>query len=351
MNTRIRSSVRNMVPYVPGEQPNLPNIIKLNTNENPYPPSPAVARVLASVNADDLRLYPDPLCVQLRQSLASLYRCKPSQILVANGSDEALRLCADAFVENDGTIGYFDPSYSLYPVLAATRGFATKPVSLWPNLAWKMDADYTASLFFLANPNAPTGMPFDKAKVKAFCEKFNGIVVIDAAYADFADEMCDDLAFSLPNVLVCRTLSKSYSLAGLRLGFLMGAESLIEALYKIKDSYPIDRLAQAVAIAAVEDQAWMRGNVAKIKATRIRLTRELRAMGWTVCDSAANFLWTKPGSAEHQLGDAAHIFKTLRAHSIVTRFWNAPNLSDYLRITIGTDEQIDALLAALKNIV
>jgi histidinol-phosphate aminotransferase len=344
MNTRIRASVRDMTAYVPGEQPKLPNIVKLNTNENPYPPSPNVARAVAALDPADLRLYPDPGCAALRAMLAALHGCTASQILVANGSDEALRLCADAFVENDGTIGYFEPSYSLYPVLIAMRGVPSKPVDLWPEMTWRMPADYSASLFYLTNPNAPTGMLFEKTQVRGFCERFPGVVVIDEAYVDFSREHCLDVALALPNVLVCRTLSKSYSLAGLRLGYLVGCENLIAALCKLKDSYNIDRLAQAAATAAIGDQDWMRANVRRIQATRARLTAALRGMGWQVCESESNFLWTRPAGRA-----AKDVFDALRRRSIVVRHWSGPRIGDYIRITVGTDEQIDTLLAALRE--
>lgn len=344
MNTRIRATVREMTPYVPGEQPKLPNIVKLNTNENPYPPSPAVAKALAALDPADLRLYPDPSCAGLRAKLAELHGCAPEQVLVANGSDEALRLCADAFVENDGTIGFFEPSYSLYPVLAAMRGVPSKPVDIWPELAWRMPDGYSASLFFLANPNAPTGMLFDKVRVREFCARFPGVVLIDEAYVDFAREDCLDLALGLPNVLVCRTLSKSYSLAGLRLGYLVGSAELIGAVLKLKDSYNIDRLAQAAALAAVTDQDWMRGNVRRIQATRARLAAALRGMGWTVCGSEANFLWAVPSGRT-----AREVFDALRRRAIVVRHWPGPRIGDYIRITVGTDAQIDTLLAALRE--
>ena len=337
-----------MTPYVPGEQPRLPNLVKLNTNENPYPPSPAVERALCGIKAETLRLYPDSVCTALRDTLAALFDCTPANILVANGSDEALRLCTDAFVEPDGSIGYFDPSYSLYPVLAAMRGISARPVNLWPELTWKMPPQYAAPLFFLANPNAPTGMAFEKERIAEFCAAFPGVVVIDEAYADFARENCLDLALSLPNVLVCRTLSKSYSLAGLRLGFLIGSESLIDALYKIKDSYPIDRIALVLAEAAVSDQAHKNANVQKIIATRTRVARELQARGWHVLPSETNFLWCRPPAREDARPPAAVVFKALREKSIIVRYWDAPNLDAFLRITIGTDSQMDALLNALR---
>jgi len=232
----------------------------------------------------------------------------------------------------------------LYPVLSAMRGVSSAPVALWPELTWRMPEGYEASLFFLANPNAPTGMLFPKREVHVFCKRFPGVVVIDEAYAEFARENGLDLALCLPNVLVCRTLSKSYSLAGLRLGYLVGDAALIEAVGKLKDSYNIDRIAQTLAFAALSDPEWMRGNVERIRATRARLTARLRGMGWTVCESDANFVWTRPSERT-----ALEVFEALRRRSIVVRYWPGPQLGEYLRITIGTDAQVDRLLAALQE--
>ena len=338
-----RASVRALSPYVPGEQPKIPDIVKLNTNENPYPPTPSIRSVLDALRIEDLRLYPDPGADALRERIAALHGCDLANILVANGSDEALRLCIDAFCESDGTVGYVEPSYSLYPVLADIRGLAKRPLDLWPDLDWCVPPDYAANVFFLTNPNAPTGHLFDKAAIRAFCETFPGVVVIDEAYADFAGISCVDLALSLPNVLVCRTLSKSYSLAGLRLGWLVGSAGLVAALDAIRDSYNVDRIAQAVACAALDDPAWMRDNVARIVATRGRLTEALRARGWTVGDSATNFLWARPPAGQ----DAADVFRALREKAVVVRYWSAPRLRDFVRITVGTDAQCDRLLAAL----
>ncbi len=359
-NPRIRASVRALSPYVPGEQPKVPDIVKLNTNENPYPPTPAIRAVLDGLSVADLRLYPDPDCDVLRARVAAVCAPRPADaapsapsgvgataanVFVANGSDEALRLCIDAFCEPDGSVGYVDPSYSLYPVLADIRGVAKRPLDLWPDLAWRVPAGYSASVFFLTNPNAPTGHLFDKADLRDFCASFPGVVVIDEAYADFAGVSCTDLALSLPNVLVCRTLSKAYSLAGLRLGFLVGSPELIEALHAIKDSYNIDRIAQAVALAALDDQSWMLANVAKIRATRDRLAAALRGRGWRVFDSATNFLWASPPAPR----TATEVFRHLRERAVIVRHWTAPRLCDFLRITVGTDADIDRLLANLPQ--
>lgn len=338
----IRQSVEALVPYVPGEQPQGGGIVKLNTNENPYGPSPRVADALRAASPDDLRLYPDPVSSGLVRQVAELHGCAADQVFIGNGSDEVLALCARAFAERDGSIGWFDPSYSLYPVLAAIEDIPARPVPLPPDFSWTMPRAYGASLFFLTNPNAPTSLLFPKEQVAAFCRAFPGVVLVDEAYVDFAPADCVDLALSLPNTLVARTLSKSYSLAGIRLGYAVGPAPLIAALHKIKDSYNVSRLTQALAAAALADQAWMRRNVEKIAATRERVSRELRARGWTVLDSATNFLFAKPPH-----GRARDVFETLRAKRIFVRYFSAPATSAYLRITVGTDGQMDALLAAV----
>jgi len=216
-------------------------------------------------------------------------------------------------------------------------------VDIWPDLTWWMPPDYEVSLFYLTNPNAPTGLLFDKHKISDFCRDFAGVVLIDEAYADFARENCMDLALELPNVLVCRTLSKSYSLAGLRLGYLVGPVELIAALDKLRDSYNIDRFAQVVALAAIRDQSWMRANVERIAKTRTRLTRALRELGWEVRDSETNFVWARPPQP------ASEVFAALRERAIIVRYWNSPYLKDYIRITVGTEEQIDKLLQVLRK--
>lgn len=349
---RIRASVRALDPYIPGEQPKLPNIIKLNTNENAYPPTPTLRGVLQALNPDDLRLYPEPNCDALRTHIATALNIPTQNLFIANGSDEALRLCIDAFCENNGSVGFVQPSYSLYPVLADIRGIQQRPLDLWPSnpsatslAPLSAPPDYSASVFFLTNPNAPTGHLFDKESVRAFAASFPGIVVIDEAYADFSGTSCIDLALSLPNVLICRTLSKAYSLAGLRLGFLIGSTELLEALYAIKDSYNVDRIAQAVASAALDDQAWMHANVHKILATRTRLTDTLRARGWRVFDSATNFLWASPPAPQR----ATDVFQHLRSQAVIVRYWPGPQLGDFLRITIGTEAQTDRFLEALEK--
>ena len=335
-----------MAGYQPGEQPSGSGVIKLNTNENPYPPSPRVAEALAALAVESLKLYPDPVCRRLREIIAKLHKCVPEQVFCANGSDEALALATRAFVEDNGAVGFFEPSYSLYPVLTQIRGAKQQPVALGSNFKWQMPKLPECSLFFLANPNAPTGELFDKKNVKSFCRRFQGVVILDEAYVDFSKETCMDIAIELPNVLAVRTLSKAYSLAGLRFGYAVGAAPIIEALYKIKDSYNVSRFTQEAAAAALLDQAWLRRNVRRIKATRSRMAKALQTLGFHVHPSETNFLWTRPPSGGIS---AASLYKALRQRKILVRHFEGPRTSDYLRITVGSDSQVDAFLASLKN--
>ncbi len=341
----IRASVQRLQAYVPGEQPRDPGVVKLNTNENPYPPAPGVTEALRAYPVESLRRYPDPLSEPLRHAIAGRHGCDPAQTLVVNGSDEALALCTRAFVEHEGSIGYFEPSYSLYPTLAAIREAETRPVPLGPDFAWAMPSDYTASLFFLTCPNAPTGMRYPQAEISAFCDRFPGVVVIDEAYADFAREDCMALALERSNVLVARTLSKSYSLAGLRVGYVVGAFALVAALLKIKDSYNVDGLSQALALAALRDPATLRRHVDKIRATRARLTEALQRAGHRVYPSETNFLWVEPTGMT-----APELFERLRAERILIRHFPGPRTGACVRITVGTDEETDRLLSAMEQI-
>lgn len=342
----IRQSIAALQAYTPGEQPRDPGIIKLNTNENPYPPSPRVTEALAAFDCSRLRLYPDPLFHALRQRLAEIHGCSDRQIFIGNGSDEILALSTCAFVENHGSIGYFTPSYSLYPVLTEIRNVEKRPVELTADFRWRMPEAYQASLFLMTNPNAPTSMLFDKPVVTAFCRAFNGVVLIDEAYGDFADTSCMDLALEAgqTNTLVLRTLSKSFSLAGLRFGYAVGPEALIAALYKIKDSYNLDMISQTLGLAALNDLPHMHENVRRIRATRERLTIELRGRGWRVCDSQTNFLFARPPD-----GNAKQVFDLLKAAKILVRYFPGPATGEYLRITIGTDDQMDTLLDRLAE--
>ncbi len=346
---RITQHVRKLKAYTPGEQPKVKSVIKLNTNENPYPPSPECARVLERFDLDFLRRYPDPDFTDLRTALAKLNDTKPENVFVGNGSDEILALAARTFVENDECIASLDPSYSLYKTLAAIRdvrwiaggeGFAgtVKPAALNPKTA----------LFLWTNPNAPTGTLTEPKTIAAFARHFKGVVLVDEAYADFARTNCMSLATARGNrnLIVMRTFSKSFSLAGLRVGYCIGPTNLIAALYKVKDSYNVDALAQAVALAAVNDIQWMHRNAAKIVATRLRFSKELIRRGWDVPTSESNFVFAKPPA----ILKAKALFDALRERQIYLRYFKGPKTGDRLRITIGTDPQMNKLLKALDEL-
>jgi histidinol-phosphate aminotransferase len=334
----IRRNVEDMTGYVPGEQPKDKKLIKLNTNENPYPPSPRIAEYLKTVDSGALGLYPDPVSIRLRQKIAEIHGCDVDNVFAANGSDEVLALCTRAFVENDGSIGFFNPSYSLYPILTEIRGVEPRVVELGEGFSWNMPEGHTSDLFFLTNPNAPTSLQYDRDAVYDFCVAFKGVVLVDEAYVDFASYDCVDMALELPNVLVARSLSKSYSLAGLRVGYCLGPRGLIEAMYKIKDSYNIDRISQDIACIALEDIDYMRKNAARIKETRARMTSELERIGFSVYASDTNFLWIDCGD------DAEEFFGRLRDNGILVRYFPGGRTGSFIRVTVGSDEEADTFL-------
>jgi histidinol-phosphate aminotransferase len=346
MSDLIRKSVQKMSGYVPGEQPKGEDVVKLNTNENPYLPSADVQDILSMVDIATLSRYPDPVCLDLRQAIAELHGCDVENIFVGNGSDEVLALCIRAYVERDGSVGYFDPSYSLYPILSDIEDVEKRPVELGSAFNWNMPDDYSASLFFLTNPNAPTSLQYSKEKVESFVEKFSGVVLIDEAYADFAKENCMDLALSNSNVLVARTLSKSYSLAGIRLGYCVGNIDLIGALYKIKDSYNVNYMTQEIGRVAIQDQDTMKANVQAIIETRQLVAGKLAELGFEVSASETNFLWVKPLNIL-----ASTWFDKLRKKNIIVRYFADDEYTkDYLRITIGTAPEMFKFLDAIEEI-
>ena len=350
---RITRSVRLLTPYTPGEQPKRRNVVKLNTNENPYRPSPKCADVLKEFNLDKLRRYPDPVFAKLRARLAKIWKTTPERIFIGNGSDEILTLAAKAFVEDNEAIGSLDPSYSLYKTLAAIRNVPFVPSPLADDFTWngkiavRSPSGNSVALFLLTNPNAPTGTLLPPDSVARAARTFKGVFVVDEAYADFSRTNCVPLATAKGNrnIIVMRTLSKSFSLAGLRLGYCIGPEDLIEALYKVKDSYNVDAIAQAVALAALNDLPWMRANVAKVRRTRTRVAKELARRLWHVPASESNFIFARPAHRP-----AAEIFEALRARNIFVRYFKGPRTGDRLRITIGTDAEMDTLLAALAEL-
>jgi len=346
MSVNVRQSVASLNAYVPGEQPKDGQYVKLNTNECPFPPSPQVKKALAGIGTDLLRLYPDPVSTELREVIAGIHGYKPAQVFAGNGLDEVLSLCVRGFVDDGGSVGYMEPSYSLYPVLADIRGLEKRPVPLGLHFEWQMPAEYSADMFLLTNPNAPTGIRYDVDVIRKFSRGFGGLVVVDEAYVDFSDGDCMELGRSEKNVLVLRSLSKSYSMAGMRLGYAVGSEKLIEVLFKIKDSYNLDRISQVLGSVALRDQAYMRANVKRIVETRARLSKALSAMGWEVYPSQTNFVWTRPSGIT-----ARGLYVALRNRKVLIRYFAGPRTGEYLRISIGTDAEIDTLLAAIGGAV
>jgi len=367
----IRPLVLGLHPYVPGEQPKIKGLIKLNTNENPYPPSPKVLAATRAAVDGRLRLYPNPTAQRLREKLARLHHCRPENIIVGNGSDELLALAVRAFVEpkagrashpsragetsglrsSRSLVQFFTPSYSLYPVLANIHGAAWNAVPLGtdftiPSLAELKRArrwDFRAALSLVTTPNAPSGCGYRIAQLDDLCDAQKGGVVLDEAYVDFANENALALALKYPHVLVARTFSKAYSLCFQRVGYCVGHPDLIAALHKIRDSYNVNGLGQVAALATLDDLPHYRANFGKIIATRERLSRELAALGFQVFPSQTNFILVRPPrfSAEVWL-------EKLRGRKILVRWFNDPAVHDYLRITIGTPAEAAALVRAVR---
>jgi histidinol-phosphate aminotransferase len=358
----IRPLVRELHAYVPGEQPKIKRLIKLNTNENPYPPSPKVLKAIRSATDSRLRLYPNPTAERLRVKLAKFHRCAPENIIVGNGSDELLALAVRAFVEptvdaadqSRSTVQYFEPSYSLYPVLADIHGARKNVTKLaaefdlppGPELRRMQTWDFNAALTFITSPNAPSGRGYGTSALEALCKAQAGVVVIDEAYVDFAEEHALELALRLPHVLVSRTFSKAYSLCFLRVGYFVGNPVLISALQKIRDSYNVNGVGQVAAEATLEDLAYYRENFRGIKQTRRRVTEELSALGFSVLPSQTNFILAQPPMMK-----AEQWLQALRDDKILVRWFGDPTVRDYLRITIGTDKEADALIRAAKKIL
>jgi histidinol-phosphate aminotransferase len=344
-----RACVQAMSAYVPGEQPPAGSrVVKLNTNENPYPPSPRVADAVAgelSGGGARLRLYSDPSAAELRRAAARAVGFSLEHVLAGNGSDELLAMVMRALVDPGDTVAYPYPNYVLYETLAAAQGARVETVD-YP-------ADFTlpsalfgcdAKVVFVATPNSPSGIAHGTGDLQRLAESLpRGVLVIDEAYADFARSSAVELASRLPNVIVTRTLSKSYSLAGMRLGLLFASPEMIAGLGKVKDSYNLDRLAIVAGRAALDDRPWMEANVAKIRATRERLARALEALGLRVLPSEANFVFARFGDPDAARG----AYLALKDGGILTRYFDRPLLNDGLRITVGTDDEIDALLAAM----
>ncbi|MES2369657.1 histidinol-phosphate transaminase [Thiobacillus thioparus] len=344
--------VHGLTPYVPGEQPKLANLVKLNTNENPYGPSPKVLDAVRAEAADTLRLYPDPGSDRLRAGIAAYHGVAADQVFVGNGSDEVLAHAFMALLKHGQPILFPDISYSFYPVYCGLYEIAYRQIPLTDTFEIRID-DYLAPNggVIFPNPNAPTGRLLPLSEIeRLLAGNPDSVVVIDEAYIDFGGESAVRLVARYPQLLVVRTLSKSHALAGLRVGYAIGQTHLIEALNRVKDSfnsYPLDRFAQAGALASMEDHAYFESICAKVVATRTRLVAGMEALGFQVLPSAANFIF-----ARHPAQDGAALAAALRERSIIVRhFRNPTRIAPFLRITIGTDSQCDALLVALKAIV
>lgn len=338
-------------PYVPGEQPRIADLVKLNTNESPFAPSPRALEAIRGEAVETLRLYPDPQASALRAALATYHKVRPEQVFVGNGSDEVLAHVFAALLKHDAPLLFPDITYSFYPVYCRLFGIAHEAVPLDAAMQIRM-ADYRrpAGAIIVPNPNAPTGVALSRAEIVALLEEHPDIpVIIDEAYVDFGAETAMPLVASHPNVLVVQTMSKSRALAGLRVGYAIGDAELIEGLTRVKDSfnsYPLGRPAQAGAIASLEDEAWFQASRARVIEGRNRLTDGLVRLRFDVLPSSANFVF-----ARHPAHEGAALAAALRQQAVIVRHFASPRISDYLRITVGTDPQIDRLLSALSSIM
>ena len=351
MNRFWSATARALQPYVPGEQPKLANLVKLNTNENPYGPSPRVLEALRLEANDSLRLYPDPESTHLREAIAALFgNITPNQVFVGNGSDEVLAHAFLGLLKHDQPILFPDITYSFYPVYCRLYDVAYRTVPLDEEFALTA-ADYVqpnGGIIF-PNPNAPTGRALPLAAIETLvASNPDSVVVVDEAYIDFGGESAVVLVNRHPNLLVVQTFSKSRSLAGLRVGFAIGHAGLIDGLQRVKNSfnsYPLDRFAIAGATAAVEDREWFERTRQAVIRSRTQLTRELEAQGFEVLPSMANFVF-----ARHLRLDAEKISAALRERGIIVRHFKQPRIEQFLRITVGTDEQCNTLVRALTEI-
>jgi histidinol-phosphate aminotransferase len=346
----VRAEISAMDGYTPGEQPQGGKFIKLNTNENPYPPSPAIRRAIEEVLQRGLQKYPDPMANAFRTRAAELLKL-PSKdwILAGNGSDDILTICTRAFVGQGNLLRLPYPSYILYRTLAQLQGARWEDVRF--NDDWTLPPAFSApaaglKFVFLPNPNSPTGTMISREAILEMADRLPCPLLVDEAYVDFADFSCVDLVAKNEKILVSRSLSKSYGLAGLRFGYLVAQPHIIHELIKVKDSYNCDALSIAAATAAIDDEAWLADNRGKIVATRGRLEAGLSALGFDAVPSQANFVW-----CTHSRHVAKTLYEKLKAAHVLVRYMNYPGWSDGLRISVGTDDQIDALLGLLTSIV
>lgn len=350
-----RNNIRAMTGYTSGEQPERPDIIKLNTNENPYPPGPAVENALRTIQVQSLRRYPPPTASLLRQSLARLHGVEADNLIATNGGDELLRLVLATFVDPGECIGVADPSYSLYDVLAAAHGCGLRKFPLRAD--WSLPHDFAGQLnksgvklCFIVNPHAPSGHLTTAADVEMLAREFRGVLVLDEAYVDFVDPAlkhnCIPLTGKVDNVLILRSFSKGYSLAGLRMAYGIGARSLIDPMqYKTKDSYNTDFIAQTLARAAIEDQTYAADTWRRVREERAWLAGELVRLGFVVPPTQSNFLLATAPAAQTAEG----LYQGLKDAGILVRYFKLPGLDDKLRITVGAPEENRKLIAALAQ--
>ncbi len=353
-----RPLISDLHAYAPGEQPaDMSRVIKLNTNENPYPPAPEVMAAIHQVSADALRRYPSPSAAGFRGAAAALHGVHADQIIATNGGDELLRMLIQVFAEPGGVIGLSEPTYTLYAVLAASHGAGIAKVERGPgfelpaDLAQKWNAA-GARIGFVVNPHAPTGRFETPETLARVAREFQGVLVVDEAYVDFAPDSCLSLVrglAALPNVILLRSMSKGYGLAGLRFGYGIGPSALVAAMHKVRDSYNCDALSQAAATAALQAQAYYLPLHGRVRAERDRLAGALRQRGWKVPDSHTNFILAEPPVDGNF--SAFELYGALKLRRILVRYFKYPRLDDKLRITIGTPEQDDRLLAEIDDIV
>jgi histidinol-phosphate aminotransferase len=345
----VRPIVRQMSGYTPGEQPSPgERVVKLNTNENPFPPSPRVMQAIQHVEPELLRRYPDPNASLFCETIARLHKITPDCVLTGNGSDDILAIAMLTFLGPGDVLAMPEPTYSLYPVLAELD--EVKSVTVPWDKDWSLPADALLATkpraIFLANPNAPSGTFVSPQKLEELAKRFDGLLLIDEAYADFADDNCIPLVREHENVVISRTLSKAYSLAGLRFGFAIAHPNVIKEMNKAKDSYPCDAISIIAASAAIDDQEYAKRSWDHVKSERQRLSSELTQMGWNVLPSQANFILA--GAPD---GRGREAYQALKKQGILVRYFDKPGLADKIRITVGTSQENNALLGGIKSLI
>jgi histidinol-phosphate aminotransferase len=342
-----RENIESVEGYEPGFQPKETDVIKLNTNENPYPPSPEVLKVLAEMEPERLRKYPDPLGNEFRQAAAEVNSVRLDDIMCCNGGDDLLTVAFRAFCDENRPVAYPVPTYSLYPVLARLQncGAIEVPFDGEFNLPSRLSGT-DAALTIVCNPNAPSGSLVSAEELASLADELSGVLLIDEAYADFAEADCAQLIKKFDNIVILRSMSKGYSLAGLRFGYAIAQSDLIKGLMKVKDSYNVDSVAAAAATAAIKDRKYFGETTEKVKKARGVLTEQLRRLGFDVPQSHANFVLAGCRNCRADV-----VFEKLKERRIYVRYFNLPGLDDKLRITVGTDEQNNMLVSALREIL